>query len=319
MQERENRRGYPEQFVQKQHLKLNDLKEKARNQYLRKQNIPEYPRPEFHVSHLKHDTDKDGLRGIWTDNGFKNHHQSSLVWWILAVTPDDMESAERRLLEKTYPDRTEEQTQMQQSFLEKFATSPAFKKTSRLGSFRFTFPLKEVLDAYSQQFCSGAQPIMRVSETILYKQEVMYTVLVHSPANQEFADYPLLTDDPDAVCAYRDGLFIWRPEAMSETHSYELIRRPGEKQMEAQKVAYPQFYVWDNVAIALHVEEQVLKFDSGRLRENLKLCSAGKVKITPRYNFLSFQDAKEFVEELWPEDTEDRSCIEDTEPNSENE
>lgn len=39
--------------------------------------------------------------------------------------------------------------------------------------------------------------------------------------------------------------------------SYELIRRPAEKQMEAQKVAYHQFYVWDNVAIALHVEKQV--------------------------------------------------------------
>ncbi|XP_049447126.1 uncharacterized protein LOC125897772 [Epinephelus fuscoguttatus] len=316
MEKRTNRRGYPEQFVQKQHLKLNDLKEKACNKYLSKEDIPEYPRPEFHVSHLKHDTDRDGLNGIWTDNGFKSPYEGPLVWWSLAVTPDDMESAERRLLEETYPDRTEEQTQMQQSFLEKFATSPAFKKTSRLGSFRFTFPLEEVLSAYSQQFCSGAQPVMRVFETILYPKEVVYTVLVHSPANQEFSDYPLLTDDPDAVCAYRDGRFIWRPEAMSETHSYELIRRPAEKQMEAQKVAYHQFYVWDNVAIALHVEEQVLKFDTGRLRENLKFCSAGKVVFTPRYNFLSFPRAKEIVEEMWP------GCPpleEDKEPNSENE
>ncbi|XP_049896272.1 uncharacterized protein LOC126387698 [Epinephelus moara] len=316
MEYRKNRRGYPEKFVRKQHLKLNDLRQVVQTNYLNKC-IPEYPRPEFYVSHLKHDTDGDGLGGIWTDNGFKSHHQSSLVWWSLVVTPDDMESAERRLLEETYPDRTEEQTQMQQSFLEKFATSPAFKKTSRLGSFRFTFPLEEVLDAYSEQFCSGAQPIMRVFETVLYKQEVVYTVLVHSPANQEFSDYPLLTDDPDAVCAYRDGRFIWRPEAMSETHSYELIRRPGEKQMEAQKVAsYPQFYVWDNVAIALHVEEQVLKFDSGRLRENLKYCDIEGFVYTRSNTLVSFPDAKEIVEELWP------GCPpleEDKEPNSENE
>ncbi|KAL7389829.1 hypothetical protein ABVT39_010517 [Epinephelus coioides] len=304
MEKRKNRRDYEEQFVRKQHLKLNDLKEKAHNQYLSKEDILEYPRPEFHVSHLKHDTDRVGLRGIWTDNGFKNPYEGSLVWWSLAVTPDDMESAERRLLEETYPDRTEEQTQMQQSFLEKFATSPAFKKTSRLGSFRFTFPLKEMLDAYSQQFCSDAQPVMRVFETVLYKQGVMYTVLVHSPTNQKFSDYPLLTDDPDAVCAYRDGRFIWRPEAMSGTHKFMLIRRPDKKQMEAQKMENEsdhEHYVYDHVAIALHVEKQVLKFDSGRLRENLKYCSAAKVKIIPPYKFQSFPQAKVFVKKMWPD------------------
>lgn len=61
---------------------------------------------------------------------------------------------------------------------------------------------------------------MRIYETVLYKQEVMHVVLVHSPANQEdFSEYPLLlTDDLDAVCVFRDGRFIWRPEAMCETH-----------------------------------------------------------------------------------------------------
>lgn len=69
-----NRRNHGEHVVEKQHLKLNDLKEKARgltNQYLFKENIPESPRPEFHVSHLKHDTEGDGLRGIWRNKGFK--------------------------------------------------------------------------------------------------------------------------------------------------------------------------------------------------------------------------------------------------------
>lgn len=70
----------------------------------------------------------------------------------------------------------------------------------------------------SLQFCSGSQPIMRVYETVLYRQEVMHVVLVHSPANQNFSHYPLLTDDPDAVCVYKDGHFIWRPEAMCEKH-----------------------------------------------------------------------------------------------------
>ncbi len=135
-------------------MKLSELKEKAqslRNTYLSNKYIPTYPRPEFHVSHLKHDTEGAGLRGIRRDEGFKNPGQSSLLWWSLAVGPDDIQSAERRLLEKTFPDRTQKQVQRQPSFLGKFATSPAFQETSRLGSYRFTFPLEEVLKAYSEQ------------------------------------------------------------------------------------------------------------------------------------------------------------------------
>lgn len=59
-------------------------------------------------------------------------------------------------------------------------------------------------------------------ETVLYKQEVMYSVLVHSHYNNDlFEKYPLLQDNDDGVCAYRDGQIIWRPEAMCETHRLE--------------------------------------------------------------------------------------------------
>ncbi|XP_044227190.1 uncharacterized protein LOC122995874 [Thunnus albacares] len=227
MERQENRRGHTEHFCEGQHLTLGDLKEKARervlrNQYLFKEYIPAYPRPEFHVTHLKHDTDRAGLEGIGRDKGFCDpdpEESPRLVWWSLMMRPEDIQSAERRLLEQIYPDRTEEQVQNQQRFLEKFATSPAFLKSSRLGSYRFTFPLEELLTAYSQQLCANAQPVMRVYKTVLYKQEVMYAVLVHSPANEKlFSKFPLLTDDPNAICAYRDGHFIWRPEAMCGTH-----------------------------------------------------------------------------------------------------
>lgn len=61
--------------------------------------------------------------------------------------------------------------------------------------------------------------MIRAFRTSLFKQEVMYAVLVHSPVNEEmFSDYPLLTDEPDSICGYRDGYVIWRPEAMCETH-----------------------------------------------------------------------------------------------------
>ena len=86
-----------------------------------------------------------------------------------------------------------------------------------------TLPPKPLL---SFQFCSGAQPVMRVFKTVLYKQKVMYVVLVHSPVSDELlSDRPLLTDDPNSVCSYRRGCFIWRPEAMSGTHRWELENR----------------------------------------------------------------------------------------------
>ncbi|XP_030266700.1 uncharacterized protein LOC115577975 [Sparus aurata] len=267
---------------------------------------------ELHVTHLKHDTDRDGLCGIRDDSGFKNPHERSLVWWSLAVKPDDITSAERRLLETTYPDRTEEQVQMQQSFLGKFATSPAFSELSRLGSYRFTFPLEELLEAYSQQCCSGAQPVMRVYETVLYRQQVMYVILVHSPANQElFSDRPLLTDDPNSVCSYKDGCFIWRPEAICETHSYELVKRSDEKQMEAGMVepSRKEFYVWDHVAVALHVDRQVLKFDPARLRQNLKYCRGAHPPIAKKFE--DFPQAEEIVRKLWPDNS---SPLERAEP-----
>ncbi|XP_078101791.1 uncharacterized protein LOC144514899 [Sander vitreus] len=237
------------------------------------------------------------------NKGFKDpSSELGLLWWSLSVGPDEIRSAERRLLKETYPDQTEEQLHMQQGFLQKFTTSPAFLKSSRLGSYRFTFPLEELLEAYSKQFCSGDPPVMRVFKTVLYKQEVNYVVLVHSPDQEQFSDYPLLTDNPDAVCTYRDGCFIWRPEAMSETHRYELV--VGSDQMEAQKLSRRhEFYVWDNVSIALHVDKKVLEFDAGRLRENLKFCHGGYPSIIPGSMFHGFQAAEQLVHNLWPDDS----------------
>ncbi|XP_041656541.1 uncharacterized protein LOC121518356 [Cheilinus undulatus] len=239
-----NRRRYKYRAVKGRHLKLNELKEAARasgvdNNYLYKENIPDYPRPEFHVCRLRHDTHGDGLEGIRKKKGFMNFWGKDFLWWSLDVGPEEIVSAERRLLETTYPDQTEEQIQNQQSFLSEFASSPAFLSSSRLGSYRFTLTLEELMRAYKEQFCGGAEPVMRVMETVLYKQEVMYVVLVHSPANQEWSKrYPLLTDHPGAVCCYRDGYFLWRPEAMCKMHWNELIYRNDLQQMRARTLPW---------------------------------------------------------------------------------
>ncbi|XP_033992880.1 uncharacterized protein LOC117488189 [Trematomus bernacchii] len=320
-----NRRGTYVHFVKKEHLKLDDLRKTKglNNKYLIKYDeIPEYPRPEIHVSHLKHDTDRQGLNGIKYSGGFKDPFGKGLVWWGLVVGGEELRSAEQRLLQET-----EQQVQVQQSFLGEFASSPAFKKSSRLGSYRFTFPLQELLEAYSLQFCGGEQPLMRVYETHLYKQEVMYAVLVHSPANQEqFSKYPLLSDDPNAVCCYRDGRFIWRPEAMCETHSYELFRNDETQQMEARPYEpnwKAPYYVWDNVGIALHVKDKLLEFDPVRLREKLKFCTGEILKTQVQFGvrllhskvqFDEFPLAEEIVRSLWPEDPSPLERDEDPSP-----
>ncbi len=67
------------------------------------------------------------------------------------MAPDDIQAAEQRLLEQAFPDRTEEQAQRQDSFLGKFSTSPILQDASMYGPHRFTFPLEEMLKAYSKQ------------------------------------------------------------------------------------------------------------------------------------------------------------------------
>ncbi|CAI5642632.1 unnamed protein product [Oreochromis niloticus] len=300
------------------HLKLNDLKQEAQDthlykKYLCKDDIPPYPGPgevslEFHVSRLKHDTYK--LEEIKNDGGFKDPNSGSkdpdrlsLVWWSLAVAPEEIQSAERRLLEEAFPNWTEEQARRKQGFLVDFASSPAFSEKSRYGSYRFTFTVEEVLEAYSKQFCSGRPPVMRVLRTSLYRQEVMYAVLVHSSdSDWLFAEYPILPDAPNTVCAYRDGRFTWRPEAMCETHKYVLLQRRDKNLMEAWGLIQdPQYYVWDHVAIALHVEGgQVLKFDSDDLRKNLTFCEPDAVTVTPESDFQHYKDAQNLVARLWP-------------------
>ncbi|XP_061596375.1 T-cell immunoglobulin and mucin domain-containing protein 4 isoform X3 [Cololabis saira] len=146
---------------------------------------------------------------------------------------------------------------------------------------------------------------MRIYKTDLYKQEVMHVVLVHSPADQDdFSEYPLLTDDdPNAICVFRDGRFIWRPEAMSETHNLELIYTQGRNVMEVKDVPSARFYVWDHAAVAFHVKRgQTLKFDIDGLRQNLKYCNPDKVQYTlSNETHHTFDEAKQLVKSLWPD------------------
>ncbi|XP_036071064.1 uncharacterized protein LOC118599619 [Oryzias melastigma] len=302
MEERPNRRGSMEKYVKKKHLKLPQLKEAAGeisldNQYIYKDDIPEYPQPQFQVSFLKHDTTAAGLKGIRQKGGFRNPYRGPLVWFSLSVRNEDIKAAEKKLMEEKYSGMSGE------IGLKRFATSPVFSPKSRYGNFRFTFPLEEVLKAYSEQFCSGGQPVMRVYKTVLYKQEIVYAVLVHSPDDQNFSQCPLLAEDPNAVCFFRDGSFFWRSEAMCLTHWYGLFQ--NNNSLEVKSFAYHPFYVWDNVAIAFHVGKKVLKFDVDQLGRKVKYCELDDLTKRQKRKWgekiLTYVEAEKLFKRLWSE------------------
>ncbi|XP_072299934.1 uncharacterized protein [Eucyclogobius newberryi] len=250
------------------HLTLTQLKKKKKitNDYLPKispedkYSVPDYPRPEIHATHLSHSTDLTGLDGIRSDAGFRDPNDKGLVWFSLTVTPDDLRDAETRTMKIVHPGGVEEEVsveEVEEGLLTQFASSPAFVSSSRYGSYRLTFDLKDVLDRYSEQFCAGRAPVMRTWKTELYPQEVMYAVLVHRPSDERFSQHPLLEEHEHSICAFRDGAkphFLWRPQAMSATHSFELVR---DDLLRASEVEWPQFYVWDHVVLALVVDDQV--------------------------------------------------------------
>lgn len=238
-----------------QHLSLPELRAKTENRehpYLFNF-VPAYPRPELYVSHLSHCTSLEGLRGIKRDSGFRNpgyrRGELKVVWFSLTVSPAELREAEGRNMTIVHPSGEEESiclsnrevfqptlqdqedygaahsgaqsVRQQESLLLPFASSAAFESCSRLGSFRFTFRLQDVLDKYSQQFCEGQKPVMRVWKTTLYKKKVEYVVLVHSSTNQDwFSQFPLLQEKGDSICAFREEPkphFVWRPQTMSDS------------------------------------------------------------------------------------------------------
>ncbi|XP_014878347.1 GTPase IMAP family member 4-like [Poecilia latipinna] len=69
--------------------------------------------------------------------------------------------------------------------------------------------------------------------------------------------------------------------------------------MEARRVRDYQFYVWDHVALALHVEnDQVLKLDFKKPEDFLTYCE--KDDVTYRFEFQNLDEANELVKK-WPE------------------
>ncbi|XP_073702560.1 uncharacterized protein [Garra rufa] len=263
------------------HLSLSELKELGiDNKYLSNKNIPAYPESVvFSVQKVSHVTGESGLRAIFNNSGFRQppelaaNAQGPFIWWSLAVTSDDIYSAEEHFLTSLFPRRSSSQIRNQPSILEHFTSSKAFQEKSAYGNFRFTFSLKELLWHYGKQFCSGQSPVFRVYETVLYKQEIQYTVVVHPHYINLYDDYPRLPRQSDGVCGYYDGAMWWRCQAPSEVYMNKLEVNSCRRRVDVSSHYKEEYYVWDHVCIAFHMEPGwVLRVDRNKLFKRVNAC-----------------------------------------------
>lgn len=236
-------------------------------------NIPQLTDVEFHVFEVVHATTKRGLDGILASGGFKAG-EDGLLWWGLAIDPEAIDAAEKRYLERRFPNRMEEQRGIQKPFLRSFTTSPAFSEASRYGNFKFKLSLTDLLQMYREQFCPGAEAVMSLYGTSVYKQEVMYVILVHSSLKEK-DEFPRLDDLGDTVgCMYKDGAIIWRAQWLSKTHYFQ----PVETTPQVIDVApFDSFYwyIWDHVTVAFDLQGgQTFKVDRERMIKSLAACEA---------------------------------------------
>ncbi|KAL1259564.1 hypothetical protein QQF64_010141 [Cirrhinus molitorella] len=273
---RENDRGHTELFYSGQHLKLQELKSKPiRNNYLHKR-IPNYPEEvDFQVTKLRHNTNLQGFLGIWDSEGFTKPTRSispkhDLVWWSPDISREDISNAEKQYLDDQ---------DVEKAFLHRFTTSPAFLSSSRMGNFRFSMSIHELLRSYQQQFCAGQKPDIRTFETVVYKQEVMYSIVIHAPrARNLFSEYPLLKDTQDPACVFHENTIIWCSQAMCKIHSFRLSRN-----MKAIRIPVKarEEYMWDNIGVAFHVPHgTVFRFSKEILYKSLRLCEGAPPKLS---------------------------------------
>ncbi|XP_056618567.1 uncharacterized protein LOC130432965 [Triplophysa dalaica] len=281
-----NVRGFEETYFDGQHLTLSDLKrEKIEHKYLFNSNIAAYPESvELHGEKVCHVTGRGGLEGIFMDLGFRQTSDTShFLWWELSITTDEICSAEQRFPTPLLP-----LTHNQLPFLQYF-TSKAFQKESPYGNFRFTLSIRELLYHYGNQFCPGNSPVLRVYETVLYQQEILYTIVVHPRNIHCYDDYPRLPNFGEGVCGYADGLIWWRCQSPSESYLHSLNVNWNK-----------QYYVWDHVCLALHMEPGwVLHMDQDRLFKRVNVCEVSQRHlIKPPETPLSLYEADNILTNL---------------------
>lgn len=233
--------------------------------------MPPYPTPvEFWISNATHVTKETTFEKILETEEFRPRVRE-FSWWGLKIKKEEIRAAEQRYMERHFPN----QAQGMKEILEKFTKSPPFNlERSRYGNYRFAFPFIDLTQSYKEQNCGGEEPVLRVHETVTYKQEIMLTVLIHSPEhNQRFREYPLL--EASEWVRYQDGQIIWKAQAMCGTHEYQFVSG------DVQRLDTLMHYVWDQVCLVFHLpKSKSLKIPSAKLIEALDACEIDEVDLT---------------------------------------
>ncbi|KAK3515637.1 hypothetical protein QTP70_025330 [Hemibagrus guttatus] len=270
-------RGAEYKYCEGKHVGLTELREDFRkHRYLGKESIPHYPKYVFNEPNVCHVTETSGLYGVFNDNGFRGG-DDGFLWWSLSVSDDSMQ---------------------QKYFLEEFATSPAFQTESRYGNFRFTFQLTELLKHYSKQFCSRTSPTLRVLDTKIYKQEIVYCVLVHPQYMRHYGKYPRLPANTKQLCGYSKKTMTWHCQSPSDNYQYSLEMNGEDGVVYASPLDRTEYFAWDKVAVAFHMKKNwVLRLGRRRLLKHLSVCGIASKNLVEGPK-MSVQEAEEEVEYL---------------------
>lgn len=257
------------------------------HRYLRKESIPCYPECVFRAPKVCHVTNQSGLEGILEDGGFQG--KDSFLWWNLSVSDGTA------VKHQNFSQRWQRLDQVPS--LKEFTTSPAFQSKSRYGNFCFTFNLRALLNIYSKEYCDRTAPILRVLGTRFFKQEILYEILVHPRYMTCYSKYPRLPFNDKRLCGYRFGNLSWRCQSPSDNYKY-CLGENDEGDMVAIPLRESEYFVWDNVAVAFHMEQNwLLPVSHSRLFKNLSVCEIASPNLSKGPK-MSLSEAKEEVEKL---------------------
>ncbi|XP_028649809.1 uncharacterized protein LOC114646013 [Erpetoichthys calabaricus] len=261
---------FPKEFKTIEELKDLDLKCHMWVKYLLKKKNPLLPKVKLTISKLIHATSKKGVTGILQNGGFKgelfneNLKCGPFSFWTGAADSQETTNQIRSWLQKN----TKNLSMLSPEY---FKTSPAFSESSLYGNYKFTLDFADVLEAYKTQCCEGKDPVFRVFGTSCFKAEIMYTVIVHSPEEFQFNEFPCLPNSKNAdvkICTQDNNSIFWYPESMSRVNKYNLYGYTD----------FLEYYVWDHLVFALHITDY-LKFPKEYLLKQLSACELQTVNV----------------------------------------
>ncbi|XP_056139602.1 uncharacterized protein LOC130115792 isoform X4 [Lampris incognitus] len=103
--ERKNKMRIDSDYFKGEHLSLDVLKTMTslcHHRYLF-EDMPPYPKAEFHIANISHVTTAANLDGIMDSSGFKGGCETDLLYWSLHINKSDIDEAEDKYLRKEFP------------------------------------------------------------------------------------------------------------------------------------------------------------------------------------------------------------------------